>query len=47
MAWLARRLRCALLGHLWQLEIRPTRMWLRCVTCGAETHGWTVPEASS
>jgi hypothetical protein len=33
---------CACRGHELVLSVSGHRMFLRCLNCGYETHGWTV-----
>jgi hypothetical protein len=47
--WVVERLRhmvCGLHGHDALLQFEQGRMFLRCVSCGHETPGWEVIEAS-
>jgi hypothetical protein len=37
-----RRRACALRGHHMAFHFEPDRLSLRCLTCGAETPGWTL-----
>jgi hypothetical protein len=41
---IARRAACALRGHRHQMRLHfePSRLSLRCPSCGAETHGWEI-----
>src|SRR5688572_8602469 len=39
--WLRQTL-CALHGHDTLLQFEHKRMFLRCVSCGHETHGWEL-----
>lgn len=34
--------RCWLFGHIGIREVRGREMFLRCVTCGRRSAGWTV-----
>jgi len=36
---------CGLHGHDTYVQFERDRMYLRCVTCGHETHGWELREA--
>jgi hypothetical protein len=36
---------CGLHGHDAFLQFEQERMFLKCVSCGHETHGWTLNEA--
>lgn len=40
--WLLRRLLCGLMGHDMVKHFEPQRLSLRCLSCGAETRGWTL-----
>lgn len=42
MTWLRQWL-CGQRGHTVTLQQTPTRMWLRCESCGLESAGWDVP----
>ncbi len=35
LCWLAH-------GHAQILRVEPHRMWLECLSCGAETRGWIL-----
>ena len=35
---------CALRGHELVLQVGPHRMYLKCLNCGHETHGWTMAD---
>ncbi len=37
---------CALHGHDNLMHFEKDRVYLQCATCGHETPGWTLPEAS-
>lgn len=39
---LANRVLCGVGGHTRVLHFEPARLSLRCLTCGAETPGWTI-----
>jgi len=38
----AREWICALHGHDNLMQFSPTRLYVRCVTCGHETRGWRM-----
>ena len=38
---------CGLRGHDLVLQIEHDRLFLKCVNCGHETHGWNVPRATT
>jgi hypothetical protein len=42
VAALSRRLLCGLSGHEMVRYFEPDRLSLRCVSCGAQTPGWTI-----
>jgi hypothetical protein len=42
--WL-RQTMCGLHGHDTLLQFEHERMFLRCVSCGHETHGWELDRA--
>jgi hypothetical protein len=44
---MVRRALCALVGHDTLLHFDEHRLWLRCVTCGYETTGWTIGDVPS
>ncbi len=44
MDWL-RQTMCGLHGHDTLLQFEQERMFLRCVSCGHETHGWEIETA--
>jgi hypothetical protein len=37
-----RRFFCALFGHDMVRHFEPDRLSLRCLVCGAQSHGWTI-----
>jgi len=37
-----RQMMCGLHGHDTLVQFEHDRMYLRCVTCGHETHGWEL-----
>ena len=39
-----RQMMCGLHGHDALVQFEPDRMFLRCVSCGHETHGWELNE---
>lgn len=39
-----RQLMCGLHGHDTLVQFEQERMFLRCVSCGHETHGWELNE---
>lgn len=41
LSWI-QRVFCCLRGHDQLLEFEAGRMFLRCVSCGRETHGWEI-----
>lgn len=38
---------CGLRGHDLVLQIERDRLYLRCMNCGHETHGWDIPHATA
>jgi hypothetical protein len=38
---------CRLRGHDWTLQIAPTHLQLRCVTCGAQSAGLAMPRSAA
>ena len=42
---LVRQMFCGLHGHDSMLQFEQDRMFLRCVSCGHETPGWSLDEA--
>ena len=43
-SWL-RTVICGLHGHDLLLNFEPDRLYLRCVSCAYESHGWVLKEA--
>ena len=43
MTWMRQTL-CGLHGHDHYLQFEHDRMFLRCVSCGHESHGWELSE---
>jgi hypothetical protein len=39
-----RQIMCGLHGHDTLVQFEQDRMFLRCVSCGHETHGWELDE---
>ena len=39
-----RQMMCGLHGHDTLVQFEQDRMYLRCVSCGHETHGWELKE---
>jgi hypothetical protein len=45
--WNVRQALCSLRGHDEFLQFEKNRVFLRCVSCGSETPGWSVDRKSS